>query len=171
MMSEERCNPSGFVEFVFRRSNQKDDTAFSAIMRRADNPTLCSTAWEYLVPFCNIENDHQRLAFALVGAAIAREKAETDGPDSLGTVFQKICQGDADAMERESRRFRRLIACGTMQELIPVLRPILKYLQGKLPAMICYDRLLKDLIFWNENIRIRWTREFYNKLNSENNEE
>lgn len=158
----ENPNYSGFVATVIRRVNDPSETAFAAAMRRADNPNQGSAAWEFLVPFCNIADERQRLTFALVGAAVARAKPERDGSASIGQALRNICGGDADALERESRRLRRLIACDTTEELIPVLRPILRYLQGN-GAAIDYERLLRELLYWNEKKRIAWTRDFYRK--------
>ena len=155
-------NYSGFVAMTIRRTKDASDTGFQAVMRRADNPHQCSAAWEFLVPFCDIANERQRLAFALVGAAIARAKPDRDGSASLGQALRNICGADADAVERESRRLRRLIACDTTEELIPVLRPILNYVQGN-GAVVGYERLLRELLFWNEKTRIAWTRDFYRK--------
>ena len=155
-------NYSGFVAMTIRRAKDPSETAFQAVLRRADNPNQCSAAWEFLVPYCDIAVERQRLAFALVGAAIARAKPESDGSASIGQALRSICGGDADAVEREGRRLRRLIACDTVFELIPVLRPVLRYLQSQ-GAAIGYERLLRELIFWNEKTRIEWTRDFYRR--------
>lgn len=155
-------NYSGFVSMTIRRVKDSSDTGFQAVMRRADNPNQCSGAWEFLVPFCDIAVERQRLAFALVGAAIARAKPDRDGSASVGKALRSICGADADAVERESRRLRRLIACDTTEELIPVLRPILNYIQSN-GGVIGYERLLRELLFWNEKTRIAWTRDFYRK--------
>ena len=171
MSTEEKWNPSAFVDSVIRRldhtKSQKPDSAFQAVMRRADNPNQSSCAWEYLIPFCNIANERERLAFALVGAAIAREKPQHDGSVSIGTALCMICKGDSEAMERESRRLRRLIACDSTIELIPVLRPVLQYIQSKAVAPVSYERLLLDLLYWNEKTKISWAKDFYNKDDSE----
>ncbi len=150
-----------FAASVIRRT--ADDTAFAAVMRRADNPNQCSAAWEYLVPFCDLMEDRVRLSFALIGAAIARKKPEANGSAGLGAALRSITGNDAEGLERESRRLRRLIACGTAQELLPVLRPILQYVQEKSPQTLDYERLLLDLLYFGEAVRLRWTREFYHK--------
>ncbi len=155
-------NYLGFVATVVRRANDPADTAFQAVMRRADNPNQCSAAWEYLVPFCDIADERQRLCFALVGAAIAREKPAADGSGSIGTALRKICGADPEAQEREGRRLRRLIACDTVWELLPVLRPILGYIQSK-GGSVNYTDLLRELLFWNEKTRIAWTRDFFRR--------
>ncbi len=165
MSQENPCNPAGFVDYVIKRAQLKSDTAFQAVMRRADNPNQCSAAWEYLVPFCDLTNNYQRICFALVGAAIAREKPEKDGTQGLGTALRQLCQGNADALEREARRLRRLLACNSVLELIPVLRPTVQYIQSKGETSISYLQLLKDLLCWDldsgERTKIKWTQQYY----------
>lgn len=155
-------NYRDFVETAIRRSNNPAETAFQAVMRRADNPNQCSAAWEFLVPFCDIADERQRLCFALVGAAIAREKPDADGTGSVGMALRKICGTDSEALEREKRRLRRLIACDTPWDLIPVLRPILRYIQSK-GGSVNYTELLRELLYWNEKTRVAWTRDFFRK--------
>lgn len=160
---ESNANPVGFVEYVIRKVNSKApaDKHFRAVMRRADNPAFESAAWEYLIPFCDIEKEYERLPFAVVGAAIAKAKPEKDGEGNLGNAFHQICK-NKDDMERESRRFRRLLAADTTGELCEVLRPALHYLTSK-EATIGYAQLLKDVIYWRRKTKQFWAKEFYNR--------
>ncbi len=160
---ENKCNPAGFVESVIQRI--KTDTAFRAAMSRADKPAQESCAWEYLVPFCNIECERERMAFALVGAAIARNRPDADCNTGFGNSMRAICS-DPDDIEREGRRFRRVIACGSVQELVPVLRPLLTYLSSK-GGKISYRRLLNDLLYWNKEKSLRWAAQFFQNIREE----
>jgi len=155
---------------VIRRCKDGHDTAYSAILRRADNPNECSAAWQYLVPFCDITDERQRICFELVGAAVARGKPEIDGKYSVGGALRIIRQKNGSACsdedDGETRRFRRLIACVQVQQLIPVLRPVLRYIQGGHAQLLNYEDLLKDILYWNENVRISWTKDFYGQTDS-----
>ena len=104
MNNEKQSSSSAFVQYVINRCSNEKDTGFRAVMRRADNPNQCSAAWEYLVPFCDLASAHQRLSFALIGAAIAREKPEHDGTNGVGEALLKLCNGDKDAKKREGTR-------------------------------------------------------------------
>ena len=163
-MEQNKPNPpniSGFVDYVIRRVKNKSDTAFRAVMRRGANPSMESAVWEYLIPYCDdINVDHIRRAFALVGAAIASEAPETDGTASVGRALRSICKDDDDD-EREKRRLRRLLACDTTDELIGVLRPMVHYLQDKAVMKLSYAKLLNDLYYWSERTRIKWTQDFF----------
>lgn len=163
---ESKANPAGFAAAVIARV--KTDTTFRAVMSRADNPAFESAAWEYLIPYCNIEHDFERIPFALVGAAIARIRPEMDGNAEIGTAFDSICSTQEDR-ERESIRFRRLIACESVLDICAVLRPILQYLASK-GALINFSQLLNDLIYWNQRTKIRWTTQFYRQYTPKNEE-
>ena len=92
MESESKANPAGFVASVIERVKSPGDTGFRAVMSRADNPAFESAAWEYLIPFCNIQNDFERISFAMVGAAIAATRPEQNGTADLGKAFRQICK-------------------------------------------------------------------------------
>lgn len=154
---ENKPNPAGFSASVISRI--KNDTAFRAVMSRAANPAFESAAWEYLIPYCSIENDFQRIPFALVASAIAGSRPEANGTDDIGTAFRKICRNQDDK-DREGKRFRRLISCDSVLELCPLLRPILSYLTVN-GASLDYTKLLNDLLFWNQKTKLRWTVNFY----------
>ncbi len=157
---DDKKSPAAFVNFVIRKIKD-NDTEFRAAMSRADNPALESCAWEYLIPYCNIEYEAERMAFALIGAAIARNRPDADCDSGLGNSFRSVCKKDEDD-ERELRRFRRIIACDTVQELVPVLRPQLNYLASK-GAGIGYTRLLYDLLYWNKDKARIWMIQFFHK--------
>ena len=151
-------DPCGFVAEALRRCSS--DTSYRAALQRADNPDTAAFAWEYLVKWCDITKDHDRLPFALIGAAIAREKPASNGNKNLGELFRACCKDEND-MEREQRRFRRIISCNSNIELCEVLRSTLKYLQGKLPGEIDYIRLLQYILFFGEKVKLRWASSFF----------
>lgn len=153
-------NPAGFVAATLSRC--RSDTAFRAAMRRADNPRTAAFAWPHLVKWCDIGREYERLPFALVAAAIARELPEHDGDKDIGQLFRSCCASQDD-MEREQRRFRRLIGCDNAVELCEVLRPVLSYLQGKAPGRIGYAKVLSDILYFGEKVKLRWAANFFGK--------
>lgn len=183
----ESKNNLDFVRFVNsvitkvkdkQQEGNNTDTGFRAVMRRADNPAFESAAWEYLIPFCNIQNDFERIPFALIGAAIAKVRPQCNGSAGLGKAFRIVCQKADDyeaAFKRESRRFRRLLACDSSSELCLILRPILHYLASK-DADLDYCQILRDLVYWSQDpkkfqkIKQRWAVDFYEKLKSNDEE-
>ena len=149
---------SGFVAETIKRCSA--DNAYRAAMRRADNPDTAAMAWEYLVSWCDISKEYERLPFALIGAAIAREKTAANGTKNLGELFRACCKDENDT-EREKRRFRRIISCDSVAELCEVLRSTLMYFQGTVPGEIDYESLLKDILFFGERVKLKWAGSFF----------
>lgn len=162
-------NPHGFVAAVIRRC--ADETAFRAAMRRAVNPSTASFAWEHLVAWCDISKERERLPFALIGAAVADALPEADGNANLGELLRKCCpSAKEEDMEREKRRLRRILSCDSVAELCNVLRPTLKYLQSK-SVQIGYARLLSDILYFSDKVKLRWAESFYGNRNEEKTDE
>ncbi len=172
-MNMENTNKPRTAEFVadMIRRLKNDDSACRAALRRADNSATASFAWEYLVPYCNIQNDRERLPFALIGAAIAREQPENDGKMDMGEMLFRCTEGDSEAKDREMRRLRRLLACDSSMELVEILRSTVRYIQSKGNIPFGYERLLMDILYWNEKVKLRWTHHFFNKQTELQNKE
>jgi len=162
--------PAKFVAETIKRCRDDDrsgNNAFRAAMRRADNPRTAAFAWPHLAEWCDIGREDERLPFALVAAAIARESPDHDGNKDIGQLFKSCC-ADQDDVEREQRRFGRLVGCNNRIELCVVLRPVLRYLQSKIPEKIGYGeigytRLLKDILYYGERVKMRWAANFFGR--------
>lgn len=160
--------PAAFVARSIVRV--KTDSACRAALRRADNPATDSYAWEYLLPFCRLEIPAERFAYGLVGAAIARAMPEKDGVQDVGAALRNCCPGNTeDDQKTELARLRRLLACDSAPELVAILRRVVRYLQSR-DARLCYRQLLIDVLYWNDQTRIRWTRSFFRSATVEENE-
>lgn len=147
-----------FISIVLRNCGK--DKGFAARLRRADNPALEYQSWGLLAQFAvNLENENERLPFALIGAAVARAQISQDGQAGLGIALR----ARFDDIEQASSRLRRLLACSSLKELCSVLRPILQLLsQNTRP--LSYSRLLRELLWFNNNtqkIKLHWAQEFY----------
>ncbi len=150
-----------FVEFVLARI--KKDTGFGAVLRRADNPATESQAWEHLIQWCDMENDKQRLPYAIIAAAMARAKPERDGSLGIGKAIA-ACYDDGKSKGYDSdqakAKLRRLLACDSVEEVCAILRPLLSLCASR-GDHLCYSQLLNDLIYFGEKTRIRWAVDFY----------
>lgn len=139
----------------------KVDTACRAALRHADNATTESRAWQYILPFCRLEVPIERKAFCLIGAAIARAVPDHDGPMSVGSALRSLCNGNSEEeLSTELARLRRLLACSEPSELPGLIRHVLRYLQTK-NAPVSYGQTLRDILYWSENTRIHWTKDFF----------
>ena len=173
-MTEKNHSTQSFVAKIINRL--KDDTAFRAAMTRADNPSTEAQAWRFLIELGNVDlkNDSERQAFALVGAAMARERTDGNGSQSLGQAL-KMCKVDP-TKEDESveRRLSRILACDSRKELIPILRQILRYAQNNEKVSLDYERLLREILYFGERVKIQWAADYYSRSfdkNDENQEE
>ncbi|MFZ5366982.1 MAG: type I-E CRISPR-associated protein Cse2/CasB [Spirochaetota bacterium] len=153
--------PQRFVHGIIERC--KTDKGFRAAMRRADNPSTEYQAWEILVSYgVSLEQDYERLAYATVGAALARSSPEKDGTYSLGEALARSGK-DGKPGDGEKARLRRLLACSDSLELVDVLRPVLRLIESR-SVPIKYEQLLWDILQFSnkpEKVKIRWAETFY----------
>ncbi|MBQ6108978.1 MAG: type I-E CRISPR-associated protein Cse2/CasB [Thermoguttaceae bacterium] len=165
-MTEETDKPSpkDFVIDVITRI-KKDDTAFRAALTLADNPQTEYLSWRYLIELGSVDLkiDWQRRAYALVGAAIARKRPTEDGSQSLGEALKMCCIKPGEVDDSVDRRFRRILACDSREELITVLRQIIRYLQSNEKVSLKYEDLLWDILKFGDDVKRKWAKAFYPK--------
>lgn len=173
-MTEEaqKPNPYAFVNSVISRI-KNDDTAFRAAMTRADNPQIEYQAWRYLIELgkVDLKIEWQRRAYALVGAAIARERPPKDGSQSLGEALKMCCIKPGKVDDSVDSRFRRILACDSREELITVLRQIIRYVQNNEKVSLKYGKLLSDILFFRDDIKRKWAEDFYPKKSEDSDAE
>jgi CRISPR system Cascade subunit CasB len=119
----------------------------------------------------DLERTGDRKAFGLVGASIARLKPTMNGNISIGEALRKLHLKDKDISDIEKSssalRLRRLLACKDKEELMDILKPVLRYLESS-DLLLDQARLL-DEILWFDNdksrdkTRARWARDFFRK--------
>jgi CRISPR system Cascade subunit CasB len=151
-----------FAEHVIKRL--PGDNAFGARLRRADNRATEYQSWEYLVKWCDIEKPWERLPFGLIAAALARAKPKTDGHLGIGKGLS-LCYDDGQNSDAAKAKLRRLLACNSIEEVVPVLRPFLSLLQSK-GVPLGYGRLLDDLLWYRasgEKQKLQWANDFYGR--------
>lgn len=160
MENDKHDNAQRFVNMVLSRC--REDKAFAAKLRRADNPDTEDQSWGVLVGLgVDIEKDAVYLPHALVGAALARIKTNADGTLPLGQALWR-CFNDQEGTLGEAR-LRRLLACGSLTEAVGVLRPLLRLMAAR-QIPLAYGRLLQELLHFNQRqhaILRRWAAGFY----------
>jgi CRISPR system Cascade subunit CasB len=147
-----------FIKAVLPRL--KTDKAFSAALKRADNPATEYQAWEHLVRYgCDIENTRERLAYATVAAALARAKIEKDGTLDLGASIAD-CFDSGNDSDSARAKLRRLLACADSEEACQIVRPLLGLIASR-GAPVAYGRLLDELLYFGERVKLSWAQSFY----------
>ena len=137
------------------------DNGSIARLKRADSPEQAPQAWDILLKLNIPPKDFA--ACLMVGAAMCRRGEAADGKASLGLALAS-CFEDR---EQGSLRLRRLLACTNSEELCAVLRPVLGFIDSRAKFRLGYARLLDELTKfshpnWQEGIKLRWTQDFWN---------
>jgi CRISPR system Cascade subunit CasB len=148
-----------FTRFII---NRMQDNGIAAALRRADNPNTEYQSWDTLATF-NIELDKpwQRLPYATVACAMAKAKAEKNGPIGIGQAIAR-CYEDGRESKQAKAKLRRLLACDSVEEACRILRPLFSLINSKGNSTLDYAKLLDDLLYWNnQTTKSRWAQDFY----------
>lgn len=170
MADENKQKEPSLVAKVFARC--KNDKGFAATLKRADNPDTAYQAWEILATYgVSLDKDFKRLPYALVLAAVARSSNDQDGKLGLGAALAKAYQDDSGRdSDAAKAKLRRILACDNVVEVCQVLRPILQLICSR-GVGISFERLLKDLVFFNsEKTLASWAQDFFGSKPKENEE-
>jgi CRISPR type I-E-associated protein CasB/Cse2 len=143
-------------------SSLTHNRAAMAALRKALIPSQTQRAYQYLPRLgCAFKDDDEILAFSIIAHFWGHYPTHTDGFGNLGRTLQTITKGDEQ--HPFHRRFQRLIACDSLQELGEQLRPII-FLVKKSGAKINISALFKDLSQFSRDprsIKQQWCKGFY----------
>jgi CRISPR system Cascade subunit CasB len=171
-MEKQKTKQEEFVDFVIGRLNAPNaNTAFGAALRRADNPEMEYQCWEYLTHWCDITNERERKAYAVIGAAIARGKPLANGDKGIGRAialyYSDSGQYNGSDKDAAISKMRRLLACDNGAEACIIIRPLLNLLSKSSAVNLDYALLLKQLLFsddgFKEWVKPRWAQDFYHR--------
>ena len=170
MADENKQKEPSLVAKVFARC--KNDKGFAATLKRADNSDTAYQAWEILATYgVPLDKDFKRLPYALVLAAVARSSNNQDGKLGLGAALANAYQDDGGRdSDAAKAKLRRILSCDNVVEVCQVLRPILQLICSR-GVGISFERLLKDLIYFNsEKTLASWAQDFFGSKSKENEE-
>ncbi len=140
------------------------DKGMAARLRRADNPATEYQSWEFLASMgIELENEHKRLPFVTIAAAIAKAKAAANGSVPLGRALAN-CYEDGRESSQARARLRRILACESLPELCRILRSSLTLIESKGAGALNYELLLRQLLrfsFYGQQVKAQWAQEFY----------
>lgn len=161
-----------FVSHIFEMVHEKNDSGFSAKMKKADNEVTEVQSWELLARWTDLENNKRTKCFALIGAAAARSNRSINGELGLGRALWLSLE-DRTEIEKSSAaaRLRRILSCQDSLELVRILRSTLRFLESKEIALD-YSLLLEQLLLFDfdtsrERCRARWAMEFFGQREDE----
>lgn len=155
MSKETRLHRSAqpFIEYLGR---YRHDRGALAGLRGGLSESRRPRTWPLLGGFS--EHVIGRRAYEMVAALWAYAPELTAEEGNMGDTLRRMITSK-DAIESMEARFRRLLTC-TKEEIPERVAPMVRMAQGK-GQRIAYARLLSDLLWWNEQVRIEWARSFW----------
>lgn len=155
-----------FVNFVLARMD--NDNAYGAALRRADNPATEYQSWEYLAKWCELDKEWERRSFATVAAAIAHAKPKVDGFLGIGKAIAACYPEDGNKSDSAKSKLRRLLACGSVEEVCVILRSLLSLIASR-GVRLGYGQLLNELVYFGngEKIKVKWAVDFYGRRDND----
>jgi CRISPR type I-E-associated protein CasB/Cse2 len=162
-MSESKRTPKErAADFVGALRRIRKDRGKLAALRRGltDNPRLHVDAWPVIA---SLGGDIGQPAYVAVASLYASHPEESNAR-SFGETCRRIAQGGGkDVAESFERRFRRLLACDSADELVGQLRSWVRLASSK-GVGVNYEGLFSDLWNWpwySADIRVRWAKSFW----------
>lgn len=147
----------------------KEDNAFLAAFKRADNPATEYQCWEYLAWLgIDLEKSRLRLPYVTVLSAAARAKPDKDGYLDIGSAIAR-CYDDGNANDQAKAKLRRLLACNSLEEICSVIRPLFSLISSK-GVPVFYGNVLNDLVWFDNDplrTKTRWAQGFFGKPRSD----
>jgi CRISPR type I-E-associated protein CasB/Cse2 len=166
-MSETKRTPKErAAEFVGALRRARDDRGKLAALRRGltDNPRMLVDAWPVVA---SLGGDIGQPVFVAVAALFASHPKESKARNLGETCFEIACagqeRGKKEIPDSFERRFRRLLACGDVADVIGQLRSWIRFAASK-NVGVNYESLMFDLMLWNkyaDDIRVKWAKSFW----------
>ena len=148
--------------FVAALRRVAKDRGKMAALRRAFSPRNQMDAWPVIA---DLGGDIERPAYATVAALYATHPEEAKTAN-FGATCRQIAlhdSGDGKLPESYERRFRRLIAADSAEQLGELLRAWVRMAASK-SVGVNYEQLFTDLWNWDwraDDIRVRWAADFW----------
>lgn len=159
-----------FVNFIMQRCTQ--DKGFAALVKRADNPNTEYYSWEILAPFIDLTRRDKRIPYAYIAAALADGKITQNGHEGIGRLLALCYEQNGEQTHKQNSaklKLRRLLACQSGVEACTVLRGLFSLIRANgLAERLDYAALLRELIYFNDDVKAKWASEFYrNEVDNE----
>ncbi len=137
---------------------------FRATLRSAARPAMEARVWPVLIQSDVDITAPEAAAWCLVAAQLALRNQNSDGTLSLGAALARAC-GDVKS-KGSTLRLQRLLACDSLTEACTVLKPLLRFIESRVPVALSLASLLRDLLGFDKPLRRdaikrRWARDFF----------
>jgi len=162
-MSTTNETPDRAERFIGRLRKISNDRGKMAALRRAASPGTERQAWPVIH---SLGEDISNLAACTIAALYAQHPEEDSKSFGFGTTCRRIATDngkDFEIPDSFDRRFRRLLACDSAEDLAGQLKAWIRFASAK-GVGVNYGRLFWDLLSWKnhaDDIKLRWARGFW----------
>lgn len=162
-MSTPNDTPNRAARFLQRLRTITNDRGKMAALRRAASSSTERQAWPVIY---GLGEDIANLAACTVGALYAQHPEEDTNAFSFGVTCRRIATDkgkDFEIPDSFDRRFRRLLACDSAEDVAGQLKSWIRFAAAK-GVGVNYERLFWDLLAWNnhaDRIKLDWARGFW----------
>lgn len=149
--------------FLERLRKIQNDRGKMAALRRGLSEATKREAWPVIA---GLGEDIENRAAITVAALFAEHPVEAANARSLGQTCRSIATNNgqsSDIPDSFDKRFRRLIACDTAEEVAGQLSAWVRLAKSRGVGMN-YQELFNDLAYWHldaDRKRVRWARDFW----------
>ncbi len=163
MSKTKRSPKERAADFVGALRRASNDRGKMAALRRGltDNPRLHVDAWPVIA---GLGGDIGNAVYVAIAALYASHPKDEPSLRNFGDTCRRIAQGDGkDIAESFERRFRRLLACDSVDDVIGQLRSWVRLAASK-GVGVNYESLFADLWNWPwyaDDIRVKWAKSFW----------
>jgi len=162
-MSTTTDTPTRAARFLAALRKAQPDRGKMAALRRAASPRTAREAWPVIH---SLGEDLRSLAACTIGASFAAHPLEDGEARSFGATCRRIATDNGrerEIAESFERRFRRLLACDSAEDVAGQLKAWMRLAASK-GVGVNYERLFNDLAYWDksaDDIRVRWATGFW----------
>ena len=162
-MSTTTDTPNRAARFLERLRKITNDRGKMATLRRAASFSTERQAWPVIY---SLGEDITNLAACTIGALYAQHPMEDTNAFSFGVTCRRIATDngkDFEIPDSFDRRFRRLLACDSAEDVAGQLKSWIRFAAAK-SVGVNYERLFWDLLAWNnhaDRIKLDWARGFW----------
>lgn len=149
--------------FLARLRKITNDRGKMAALRRGASEATKRQAWPVIA---GLGEDIGNFAACTVGAFFAEHPEEENNSWSFGETCRRIALHGAtgfDIPDSFDKRFRRLLACDTAEEVAGQFKAWIRFAKAK-GIRVNYERMYNDLAFWDKSAdetKLRWARGFW----------
>ena len=155
-MEKKKSREESFIDYLILNKN---DNGYIAKWKHADIPNTSFMAWEVLAPWCeDLTNPYLREPLEIIGAAFVRRNKDYNGTLSLGKALYRCYPSDDNNPGKA--KLRRLLSCTNTIEICSSIKPVLRLIDSK-DIDLDYVKLLKDLKWFDEKVKINWAQDFF----------